>query len=103
MFCPLGDAENGATRCLEYLAGSCEYLPRDKEWNEMLLILVWLSTSSREIVLMTTVRVAGRIGVVLEQINGSADSLFFETLFRTNKQLFEFALSRLVMHGAVID
>src|SRR5438093_1248830 len=63
----LGEAVVKAARGLEHLAGARHDLPGDEEGDERLGQSLEAHVAAHEIVLVAAVRVAGRIGVVLEQ------------------------------------
>ena len=52
---------------------------------------------------MAAVAVAGRVGVVLEEVDDAADALFAQTLLGDRQQLLEDALARLVVDDEVVD
>lgn len=84
-------------RGLQHLARAADQLPRDKERNEDVRQAGEFSVPGHEIVLVTAVRVAGRVGVVLEEIDVARDSLLVQAAFGIDEQAFENALARLVV------
>jgi hypothetical protein len=60
-------------------------------------------TPGREVVLVAAVAVAGRVGVVLEQVDDAADALFAQSGLSRHEQLLEDALARLVVGDEVED
>ncbi len=72
--------ERGATRRLEHLAGAGVDLPADEERDEHLGVVAEVVVATGQVVLVAAVGVAGRVGVVLEQVDGAADRLLGEPL-----------------------
>jgi hypothetical protein len=56
-----------------------------------------------QVVLMTSIRVSGAIGVVLENEDVAANTFFFETLLGPGHETFEDPLSGFVMGDDVLD
>src|SRR5207248_5527876 len=56
-----------------------------------------------EVVLVAAIRVAGGVGVVLEQEHRASDALLAEALLGAAHEAFEDALTRLVVHNQVCD
>src|SRR5207247_2306206 len=65
---PLGEAVVEAARGLEHLAGAREDLPGDEEGDERLGQPLEAHVPAHEVVLVAAVRIARRVGVVLEQV-----------------------------------
>jgi urea transporter len=61
------------------------------------------SAAAGEVVLVAAVAVAGRVGVVLEQVDGAADALLAEALLGRLQQALEDALAGLVVHHQVVE
>ena len=93
----LAHAVHRAPRRLQHLAGTTEQLPRDEERNEDVRQPGELPVPGHQIVLVTAVGVAGRVGVVLEEIDVARDSLLVQAAFGVDEQAFENALARLVV------
>jgi hypothetical protein len=79
---PLRDAEQGTPCGLEDLAGPREYLTSDEERDHDLGEAAELAVTRDEVVLVAPVRVPGRIGVVLEEVDLSRDALLTEARLR---------------------
>ena len=75
---PLADAVDGAPGGLEHLAGTGEDLAADQERDEDLGVAVEVVVALGQVVLVAAVGVAGRVGVVLEQVDVAADALLAE-------------------------
>ena len=54
-----------------------------------------------EVVLVAAVGVAGRVGVVLEQVDVAGDALLVQPLLGVDQQALEDPLARLVVHDEV--
>jgi hypothetical protein len=57
----------------------------------------------REVVLVAAVAVAGRVGVVLEEVDRAADPLLAQALLGRHQQALEDALTGLVVHDEVVQ
>ncbi len=82
---------------LQNLAGTADQLPGDQERDEHICQPAEFPVPSDQEVLVATVGVPGRIGVVLEQVDVASDALVVQSLLRVDDQAFEDALPRLVM------
>jgi nitrate reductase beta subunit len=56
-----------------------------------------------EKVLVTAIRVAGAVGVVLEKVDSAANTFLAQTLFGRQRQIFENPLAGTVMDDHVIE
>ena len=70
----LTDGEHRTARRLQHLACARVDLAADEERNEDLGVVRQIVAASRQIVLVTAVAVASRVGVVLEKVNRAADA-----------------------------
>ena len=77
---PLGDAVHRAPRRLQHLAGAGVDLAGDEERDEHLGVVGEVVAPAGEVVLVAAVAVAGRVGVVLEQVDDAADALLPQAL-----------------------
>ena len=99
----LGDRKRGAPRSLGQLAGAEEDLPGDQERDEDVDCSMEVLVAADEIVLVTTVRVAGTVGVVLEDEDLAPDPLLLETLLGPADQSLEDPLPCLVVGDDVLE
>ena len=90
---PLAQAVHRAARGLEHLAGAGDELPRDEERDEPLRQPGELALALDEVVLMAAVGVAGRVGVVLEQVDVAVDPLLLEAPLGVGDEALEDALA----------
>ena len=88
---------------LQHLAGPGVDLPRHEERDQDLGVVTEVVTPGREVVLVAAVAVAGRVGVVLEEVDDAADALLPEALLGRAQELLEDALPRLVVGDEVED
>ena len=93
----LADAVDGAARGLQHLARAAEQLPGDEERNEDVGEPGEFPVPGHQIVLVASVGVAGRVGVVLEQVDVARDPLLVQPAFGVHQQAFEDALAGLVV------
>lgn len=93
----LADAVDGSARRLEHLARAADELPGDEEGDEDVREPGEFSVPGHEIVLVASVGVSRRVGVVLEEIDVARDSLLVQAAFGVDEQAFENALARLVV------
>src|SRR5207253_2062991 len=100
---PLADAVHRAARGLQHLAGTRIDLTADEEGDEDFGVVTEVVAPAGEVVLVTSVRVACRVGVVLEEVDDTADALFAQSLLRARQQALEDALPRLVVAHEVVD
>src|SRR4051812_3898981 len=99
----LGDRVHRTAGRLQDLAGPGEDLPADEEWDQHLCVVAEIVGPAREVVLVAPVAVAGRIRVVLEEIDRAADALLAKPLLGRDQKAFEDALPGLVVHDEVIQ
>src|SRR5690606_22209275 len=89
VFGPLGQAVDRPARRLQHLARAADQLPGDQERDEDVGQPAELPVPRDEIVLVAAVRVAGRVGVVLEQVDLAGDPLVVQTLLGVDEQAFQ--------------
>ena len=70
---PLGEAEHRAARGLQHLARTDDQLTRDQERDQHVGEPAELALPADQVVLVAAVGVAGRVGVVLEQVDTSPE------------------------------
>ena len=97
VFGPLTDREHRTPGCLQHLASASVNLAADQEWDEYLGVMRKVVVAPGEVVLVAAITVAGRVSVVLEQVDRATDSFVPQSLLGRVEQLFENALTRLVM------
>ena len=100
---PLREAEHGAARRLQHLAGAGVDLARDEERDQHFAEVTEVVAAARQVVLVTAVAVAGGVGVVLEQVDDAADAFLAQPLLGFDHEAFERALPRLVVDDEVAD
>jgi hypothetical protein len=93
----LGQAVHGAARGLQNLAGAADQLAGDQERQEHVGDPGELAGPGDTEVLVATVGVAGRVGVVLEQEDVAADALVGQPALGVDQQVLEDPLARLVV------
>ena len=103
MLGPLAQAEDGASGGLEHLAGPGEDLPADQEGNQHLGVVGEVIPPAGQVVLVTAVGVARRVGVVLEQVDVASDPLLAQPGLRPFDQLGQDPLPRLVVDHQLGD
>ena len=99
----LGDRIRRPPRRVQHLAGAGVDLAADEERDQHLGVMAEIVMAARQIVLMAAVTVAGRVGVVLEQIDRAPDRLLGETLLSRLHQALQDPLPRLVMDHQLIQ
>ena len=99
----LSDGKDRPASGLHDLAGTGEDLTRHEERDEYFGVTCRVVAPTREVVLVTAVAVTGRVGVVLEEVDGAANSFFAQTLLGRSGQPFEDPLPRLVVNDGVVD
>ena len=100
---PLADAVDRAARGLQHLARAADHLPGDKERDQDVGEPLELAVPADQVVLVAAVGVAGRVGVVLEQVDLAADALLGEPALRVGDQALEDPLPRLVVDHELAD
>ena len=93
----LGEAERRRLRRGENLSGAADQLSCDQERQQDVGDPRELARPDHEIVLVTPVGVARRVGVVLEQVDVAADALVGEALFGVDEKVLEHQLSRAIV------
>ena len=88
---------DGAPCRLQQLACTRVDLSADEERDQCVDGSLEVAASANEIVLVATVGVPGRVGVVLEQVYLAANALFGQALLGGSHQILEDALPRLVV------
>ena len=99
----LAHAVDRSTRRLQHLAGAADDLPGDEEGDQHVGEPAELAVPPYEVVLVTAVGVAGRVGVVLEQIDVARDPLLAEATLGVDQQPFKDPLTRLVVNDEFVD
>ena len=94
---PLGQAVGRTARRLQHLAGAGDQLPGDQERDQPVGDLGELAAPGDQEVLVAAVGVAGRVGVVLEQVDVAADALLGEPGLGVDDQVLQDPLARLVV------
>ncbi len=89
----LGQAERRGLRRLQHLARAADQLAGHQERQQHVGDPGELAGAHHEVVLVAAVRVARRVGVVLEQVDVAADALVGEALLGVDQQLFEHPLA----------
>lgn len=87
----------GAPRGLQNLARAAQQLTGDKEGNEDVREPGELPVACDEIVLVAAVGVAGRVRVVLEEVDVARDSFLVQASFGVHQESFENALACFVV------
>ena len=78
-------------------------LPADEERDQHLGVVGEVVAPAGEVVLVAAVAVAGRVGVVLEQVDRAADALLAEALLGRHEQALEDPLAGLVVDDEVVE
>ena len=99
----LRDAVHRAACGLQHLARARVDLAGHEERDQHVGELGEVAFALDEVVLVAAVRVAGAVGVVLEQEHLAADAFFAEALLGALHEAFEDPLPRLVVHDDVVD
>ena len=92
-----------AARRLQHLAGAADQLPGDQERDQYVGQLGEVAVPADQVVLVAAVAVAGRVGVVLEQVDVAEDALVVQPLLRVDQQTLEDPLTGLVVRDQVGD
>jgi hypothetical protein len=93
----------GLPRDLQNFSGAGINLPGDEEGNQLLRHLPKIDVPAHEVVLMTTVRIAERVGVVLENVDFAGQPLFAQSFLCGGQTSLEQAFACLVVHDKVED
>jgi hypothetical protein len=93
----LREAERRGLRGLQHLAGAADELAGDQEWQQHIGDAGELARANDQVVLVAAIRVARRIGVVLEQVDVAADALVGQALLCVDEQVFQHPLARTVV------
>ena len=99
----LGDAVRRAARGLGDLAGAHDDLPGHQERDQHVGQAAELAGPADQVVLVAAVGVAGRVGVVLEQVDLAGDALVVQPLLGVEEQPLEDPLPRLVVGDQLDD
>ena len=99
----LAHAVDRAPRGLQHLARPADDLAGDQERHEDVGQPAELPVPADQVVLVTAVGVAGRVGVVLEQVDVAGDAFLAQPPLGLHQQAFEDALPRLVVGDEVED
>jgi hypothetical protein len=99
----LAHAEHRAARGLQHLAGTADQLPGDEERDEHVREPAELAVPADQVVLVAAVGVAGRVGVVLEQVDVAGDALVVQPLLGVHDEPFEDALTGLVVRDQALQ
>ena len=100
---PLAHAVDRPAGRLQHLAGAADELPGDEERDEYVGHPAEVAGPGDEVVLVAAVRVSGRVGVVLEQVDVAGDALLGEASLGVDEQALEDPLPRLVVDDEVED
>ena len=99
----LAHAVDRAARGLQHLAGAADDLPGDEERDEDVGEPGELAVPADQVVLVAAVGVAGRVGVVLEQVDVAGDALLVQPPLGVDEQALEDPLPRLVVDDELAD
>ncbi len=100
---PLGDRVRGAAGGVQDLAGPGVDLAADQERDQHLGVVAEVVVAAGAVVLVAAVAVAGRVRVVLEQVDGAADRLLGEALLGRLDEALEDPLPRLVVDDELVE
>ena len=98
---PLGHAVDRAARGLQHLAGAADHLPGDQERDQHVGQPGELAVPADQVVLVAAVGVAGRVGVVLEQVDVAGDAFLVQPPLGVDEQALEDPLPGLVVRHQV--
>ena len=98
---PLGHAVDRAARGLQHLAGAADDLPGHQERDQHVGQPAELAVPGRRVVLVAAVGVAGRVGVVLEQVDVAGDAFLVQPPLGVDQQALEDPLPGLVVRDEV--
>ena len=99
----LGDRVGGAAGGVQDLAGAGVDLAADEERDQHLGVVAEVVVAAGAVVLVAAVAVAGRVGVVLEQVDGAADRLLGEALLGRLDEALEDPLAGLVVDDELVQ
>ena len=97
VFRALREAERRGLRSLQYLSGAADQLARDEERQQDIRNAENSPAARDEKVLVAAVRVSGRVGVVLEEIDVATNTLLGESRLGVDQQFFEHTLTGTVV------
>ena len=100
---PLGDGVRGAAGGVQDLAGAGVDLAADEERDQHLGVVAEVVVAAGAVVLVAAVAVAGRVGVVLEEVDGAADRLLGEALLGRLDEALEDPLPCLVVDDELVE
>ena len=100
---PLRQAVDRTARRLQHLARAADQLPGDQERDQHVGQAAELTVPGHQVVLVAAVRVAGRVGVVLEQVDLAGDALVVQPLLRVDEQALEDPLAGPVVGDQIGD
>ena len=103
MIRPLAHAVDRTAWRLHYLPGTTDDLSRHQEGNERVCQATKLTLTTDQKVLVAAIGIAGRIGVVLEQIDITGDAFFAEALLRVHEKSLKDSLSCFVVNNGRDD
>ena len=86
---PLGQAEGGRLGSLQHFAGAADQLTGDQEGQQHVGDPGEFPGPHDQIILVASVGVACRVGVVLEQVDIAADALVGKPLFGVDQEVFQ--------------
>ena len=103
----LADAVHRPARGRQHLAGAADQLPGDQERDQHVGQPGELAVPADQVVLVAAVGVAGRVGVVLEQVDVAGDALFVQPPLGVDEQALQDPLAGLVVddqlaHGVAL-
>jgi hypothetical protein len=99
----LAQAVDRSPRGLEHLAGTGDELARDEERNEPFSKTSELPTTLDEEILVASVGIPGRVGVVLEQVDIAEDALLAQSPLRVDDETFEDPLAGAIVRDQLRD
>ena len=97
MFGALTETVGGSPRRLQDLASPADELPSHKERDQRISERAEFALPGDQVVLVAAVGVAGRIGVVLEQVDVAFDALLGQPQLRFGHQAFQHPFPGLVV------
>ena len=103
VFRPLRDRIRRSPGRLQHLSGAGVDLAADEERDQDFGVVAEVVVAIGQVVLVAAVRVASRVGVVLEQVDRPADRFLGEALLGRLDELFEDPLPRLVVDDEVVQ